>query len=101
LKFTQGNQDKIKTVAVCGGSGSNLLSSAISSRADAFITGDVGYHTFLQAEGKILLVDAGHYETELPIVESISIYLQNKFAALKANIQVKTTTEFKKHIQFT
>ncbi len=100
LKFTQSNQDKIKTVAVCGGSGSNLLSFAISSKVDAFVTGDVGYHTFQQAEGKILLVDAGHYETELPIVESISTYLQNKFAALKENIQVKTTTEFKKHIQY-
>jgi dinuclear metal center YbgI/SA1388 family protein len=100
LKFTEGNQDKIKTVAVCGGSGSNMLSLAISSKADAFITGDIGYHTFQQAKGKILLIDAGHYETEIPIIESISTYLQNKFAAIKENIQIKIATELKQHIQY-
>jgi dinuclear metal center YbgI/SA1388 family protein len=100
LKFTEGNQDKIKTVAVCGGSGSNLLSFAISAKADAFITGDISYHVYQQAKDKILLIDAGHYETEAPIVESISTYLQNKFAAIKENIQVKITTESKQHIQY-
>jgi putative NIF3 family GTP cyclohydrolase 1 type 2 len=52
------------------------------------------------SKGKLLLVDAGHYETEAPIVEIISTYLQNKFAAIKENIQVKITTELKQHIQY-
>jgi len=55
---------KVKKVALCGGSGSFLLGRAISSGADAFVTGDVKYHPFFDAEGKILMADIGHYESE-------------------------------------
>ena len=55
---------KIKKVAVLGGSGSFAISSAIRSNADVFVTADLKYHDFFQAENKILLIDAGHYETE-------------------------------------
>ncbi len=54
----------IKKVAVCGGSGSFLLKNAISHGADVFISGDFKYHQFFEAEGKILLADVGHYESE-------------------------------------
>lgn len=37
----------IKRVAICGGSGSFLLNSAIENAADAFITADFKYHQFL------------------------------------------------------
>ena len=56
--------EKIKKVAVLGGSGSFAISAAIGASADAFITADLKYHDFFQAENKILLIDAGHYETE-------------------------------------
>ena len=65
LKYCIGSGKKIKKVAVCGGSGSELLSRAINSGADAFITADIKYHAYHDAEGKILLIDAGHYETEI------------------------------------
>ena len=55
---------KIKKVAVLGGSGSFAISIAIEASADALITADLKYHDFFQAENKILLIDAGHYETE-------------------------------------
>ena len=55
---------KIKKVAVLGGSGSFAITKAKSANADAFITADLKYHDFFQAENKILLIDAGHYETE-------------------------------------
>jgi len=55
---------KIKKVAVLGGSGSFAISAALGANADAFITADLKYHDFFQAENKILLIDAGHYETE-------------------------------------
>jgi dinuclear metal center YbgI/SA1388 family protein len=100
LKFSQGYQEKIKSVAVCGGAGANLLPTAIMAKADAFITSDISYHSFQDSKNKIFLVDAGHYETESPIVESISKYLQNKFAALRENIQVKITTESKNYVQY-
>ena len=54
---------KIKKVAVCGGSGFFMLDNVKRCNADAYITGDVKYHDFFEADGKLLLVDAGHYET--------------------------------------
>lgn len=69
LKFSKSKKKKISKVAVCGGSGSNLLGEAIQNGADAFITADIKYHTFQDAENKILLIDAGHYETEIPVLE--------------------------------
>ena len=54
----------IKKVAVLGGSGSFAIQQAISTEADAFVTADLKYHDFYKAEGKILLVDIGHYESE-------------------------------------
>ncbi len=57
--------EKIQKVAVCGGSGASLLPLAIQAGAHAFITSDVKYHDFQNAAGKILLIDAGHFETEI------------------------------------
>jgi len=71
FRFTNGKNKKINKVAVCGGSGSELLNEAITKGADAFITADLKYHTFQDAEGKILLADAGHNETELPVLDEI------------------------------
>ncbi len=88
LKYTHGNKSKIKNVAVCGGSCSDLISSAISANADAFITSDIKYHTFQDAENRIMLVDAGHYETEVPVLNvlkrKLDILLQgNKIKVFK------------------
>ena len=54
----------VKRVALCGGSGAFLLDSALSRGADAFVTADIKYHDFFKTEKKLLLVDAGHFETE-------------------------------------
>lgn len=54
----------IKKVAVCGGSGSFLLKHAMAKGADAFVSADFKYHEFFDAEGKIMVADIGHYESE-------------------------------------
>ncbi|HER08902.1 MAG TPA: Nif3-like dinuclear metal center hexameric protein [Bacteroides sp.] len=54
----------VAKVALCGGSGSFLLGRAIASGADVFLTGDVKYHEFFRAEGRIVVMDIGHYESE-------------------------------------
>ncbi len=55
---------QIKKVAVCGGSGSFLIRDAKNAGADIFITCDVKYHDFFEADGKIVIADIGHYESE-------------------------------------
>lgn len=64
LKHSEPGQSLIRKVAICGGAGSSLLDTAIKSGAHAFVTGDVKYHQFFDAGSQLLLVDAGHYETE-------------------------------------
>lgn len=54
----------IEKVAVCGGSGSFLISDAKRCKADAYITADLKYHDFFEADNEILIIDAGHFETE-------------------------------------
>lgn len=76
LRFTKGKTKKIKSVALCGGSGSEMLHSAIAGGADAFVTADVKYHAFQDAEDKILLIDAGHYETEFPVLKEVKKRLE-------------------------
>jgi dinuclear metal center YbgI/SA1388 family protein len=71
LRYVPGTKRKIKTAAVCGGSCVDLLENAVRRGIDAFITADLKYHNFQDAEGKILLIDAGHYETEAPVLNEI------------------------------
>lgn len=78
FRYTEGKiNSKIKKVAVCGGSGSDLLEVAINKGADAFITADVKYHTFHDANKRILLVDAGHYETERIVLDELKNRISN------------------------
>jgi len=65
FRYTNGKNKMIRKVAVCGGSGSEYFQDAISNNCDAYITADIKYHTFQDAENEILLIDAGHYETEI------------------------------------
>jgi dinuclear metal center YbgI/SA1388 family protein len=82
LRYVRGSKNQIKKVAVCGGSGTELLKDAVASGADAFVTADVKYHTFHDASGEILLLDAGHYETEVPVLREVQKRLTS-FAGLK------------------
>ncbi|MBN2612534.1 MAG: Nif3-like dinuclear metal center hexameric protein, partial [Bacteroidales bacterium] len=57
-------KNEISRVAVCGGSGSSLIDRAIVAGADIFITGEIKYHEFFNADNKIILADIGHFESE-------------------------------------
>jgi len=64
IRFSARTGKSIRKVALCGGSGSEFLENALSIGADAYITGEAKYHEFFTHASEILLVDAGHYETE-------------------------------------
>jgi dinuclear metal center YbgI/SA1388 family protein len=68
---------RIQRVAVCGGAGSSYVRAAIASGAQCFVTGDLTHHTFLDYGGDILLVDAGHFETEQVFVELCASVLES------------------------
>lgn len=86
--YTTGNQEFITKVAVCGGSAAELLPKAIAAGADAFITADVRYHAYHDAHQKIMLISAGHYETEAPVLPYLEKRLKNFTASPPGQIQI-------------
>jgi dinuclear metal center YbgI/SA1388 family protein len=78
IKHTTSEKD-IKKVALCGGSGSFLLNSAMRSNADVYITSDVKYHEFFDAIGTLMFCDIGHYESEISTLELFYEVIQDKF----------------------
>jgi dinuclear metal center YbgI/SA1388 family protein len=87
----------IKKVALCGGAGSFLLKQALVAGADVFITSDLKYHEFFDAEGKILVADIGHWESEQFTTELLIDILQAKFptfAVLKSDIKTNPVNYF-------
>ena len=87
LRYIHGSTNRLKKVAVCGGSGSDLIDNAISSGADALVTADIKYHSFHSAKNKILLIDAGHYETEIHVIDEMQRRL-SKLVKEKSNIKI-------------
>lgn len=83
--------DSIQKVAVCGGAGSFLLGDAIGTNADVFVTADYKYHEFFDADGRILICDIGHYESEVYTKELLQRYLSKKFVNF-ATILSETNT---------
>jgi dinuclear metal center YbgI/SA1388 family protein len=82
---------KIKTVAICGGAGGFLIHTAMGQKADAYLTADLKYHDFFEPDQKMLLLDIGHYESEIPAVSQLTNYLQEKFPTF-AVLQTKVDT---------
>ncbi len=91
LRYTGDLAGRIKRVAVCGGSGGSLLSAAINGGADAFVTADVKYHTFHDAREKISLIDAGHYETERPVLDVLVNRLNSALSEKGKRIKIMVT----------
>ena len=79
VKYTKSSVNKIEKVAICGGAGSFLIGDAKRMGADAFITSDVKYHEFFDAEESLLLCDIGHYESEKYTIDLFSNILSAKF----------------------
>jgi len=79
VRHTAPPKGSIKTVALCGGTGSFLLPDAIRSGADVFLSSDFKYHEFFGAEGRITIADIGHAEAE----GGISQWLVDQLAELQ------------------
>ena len=87
----------IRKVALCGGSGSFLISNALRSGADVYITGDIKYHEFFDANDRILIADIGHYESEQFTIDLLQEILEQKFptfAVLKTGVMTNPVHYF-------
>ena len=70
-------------MALCGGSGAFLIEKAVAAGADAFMTGEIGYHRFFGYDGVIKLVETGHYESERYTVELLKDIIRSNYPSLK------------------
>lgn len=91
--FEEGAQ--VDTVALCGGSGRFLLDHAKRAQAQVFITADFKYHDFFEADQDIVVVDIGHYESEVYTKELIRDYLTEKFANIAVHLSEVDTNPIK------
>lgn len=82
---------KIKRVALCGGSGFFLLPDAIRAEADVFLTADIKYHQFFDADNKIVMADIGHYESEQFTLPLIAGALNKKFPKFAVRFPKRNT----------
>ena len=88
-------KQQIKTIAVCGGSGSFLLKNAKAAKADIFITADFKYHEFFDAENKIVIADIGHYESEQFTKDLIYDLLVKNFTKFAVRLSKVNTNPIK------
>lgn len=79
IRHTALRNRMVEKVAVCGGAGSFLLGDALRQGADAFVTADYKYHEFFDAEGRTIICDIGHYESEVFTKDLLRDELMKKF----------------------
>ena len=91
IRYTALQNKPIRTVALCGGAGSFLLSQAILQNADIFISGDFKYHEFFGAENKIIIADIGHYESEQYTSALLVEIIREKFPTFAVRLTVNNT----------
>ena len=76
------NTQSIQKIGFCAGSGSEFIETAFDDGADAFVTGDLKFHTAL--ESPIVLFDIGHFESEILVLKVFENLLQHKVEILYA-----------------
>ena len=75
----------VSRVAMCGGSGGSLISAAKAAGADLYISGDISYHNFF-TEKDFMIMDIGHYESEIEIVDILFSLIKKKFPTFAVRI---------------
>ena len=97
VRHTEKTGRKIKTIACCGGAGSFLISNALAAGADAYVTADIKYHEFFDANSQLLLADIGHFESEQFTIDLLQEVLEEKFpnfAVLKTEVKTNPVRYF-------
>jgi dinuclear metal center YbgI/SA1388 family protein len=97
IRHTPLRNKPVKKVAVCGGAGSFLIKKALYSGADMYISADIKYHEFFDAESRMVIADIGHYESEQFTVDLLHDLLVEKFptfAVLKTGVNTNPVQYF-------
>ena len=85
LRTSRPVEGKITRVAMCGGSGGSLIGAARKAGADLYLSGDISYHNFFTENG-FMIMDIGHYESEIEIVDILFSLIKKKFPTFAVRI---------------
>lgn len=94
IRHTELTGKQIRTVALCGGAGSEFVEEAIKQGADAYVSADFRHHEFYSAEGRLLIADIGHFESEQYTKEIFAELLQGKLETSMAEKDVSPIHHF-------
>ncbi|MDR1183048.1 MAG: Nif3-like dinuclear metal center hexameric protein [Bacteroidales bacterium] len=94
IKHNKANDKPVRTVALCGGSGSFLIQEAIRQKADVFISAEFKHNHFIESKGRILLADIGHYESEIQTKQLLYGVLIKKFSNFAASIREQNPVSY-------
>ncbi len=97
IRHTPLRNRPVKKVALCGGAGSFLIKHALAAGADIYVTADLKYHEFFDAENQLVLADIGHWESEQFTIELLADHLMRKFpnfAVLKTGMKTNPIQYF-------
>ena len=89
IRFVGAPDRLIRRVALCTGSGASLLRDAVRAGADLLLTGDLKYHDAREAELQgIAVVDAGHFGTEIFMVQAVQEFLTTALCQAGYDVEV-------------
>lgn len=91
IRYTNAVKPRVKKIALCGGSGSFLIEQAKRAGADVYVTGDVKYHEFFDADGQIMIADIGHYESEQFTSNRLAAVIKEKFPKFAVHLTRNNT----------
>lgn len=91
IRHSDPDSKAIKKVGVLGGSGASGIKAALSQGCDAYLTGDVKYHEFFQGEGKMMVCDIGHFESEQFVSDQLFEILSEIFPKFAVSKSVEKT----------
>ena len=85
LKSSRPLDVPVTKVAMCGGSGGSLIGAAQRTGAQLYISGDISYHNFF-TQNDFMIMDIGHYESEIDIVEILFSLIKKNFPTFAVRI---------------
>lgn len=97
IRHTEIVKDEVSRIAVCGGAGSFLIPNALKAGVDVYVTGDMKYHEFFDADGRMVIADIGHFESEQFTIDLLQEVLEQKFttfAVLKTSVKTNPVRYF-------
>ncbi len=82
--------DTVHRVALCTGAGGSLIGRAFSAGAEVYLAADFKYNHFLDADGRLIVADIGHFESEYCAIDLLYDIITKKIATFAIHKSVQS-----------